>query len=185
MAKSSRVEVKFSGFGGQGIALMGGILGEAVSLIEEGKNAIMTQNYGPESRGGASSSDVVLDTKEIDFPLATEIDHLITMSEEAYIKYIPQLKKGGILFYDEGLVKVDDQAKKAKRVLGIPATKIAESLGNRLYANIVMLGFVCANSDLVSESSLISVLKKRIKAVHIPKNLVAFERGKTYKTKDE
>ncbi len=176
----SRLEVKFSGFGGQGIGLMGRLVGEAISRYENGKNSIMTQSYGPESRGGASSSDIVIDEKEIDYPLATELDYLVSMSEEAYDKYIPKLKEGGILFLEENLVRLDDRAKKARQIHKIPATKIAETLGNKIFANIVMLGFICANSKLFSEDSIIQTLKAKIKPAYVEKNLIAFEKGKNH-----
>ncbi len=179
----SRVEIRFAGFGGQGIGLMGRLVGEAVSLLEEGKNSVMTQSYGPESRGGASSTDVVIDEGEIDYPKATELDYFVALSEEAYHKYIPKLKEGGILFVEEDLVTLDENAKRAKKIFKIPATKIAESLGSRLYANIAMLGYVCANTtDIFSEKSMITIMKQKIKARFVEKNLIAFQKGMEYKT---
>ncbi|MHA1445549.1 MAG: 2-oxoacid:acceptor oxidoreductase family protein [Candidatus Heimdallarchaeaceae archaeon] len=179
----SRVEIRFAGFGGQGIGLMGRLVGEAVSLLEEGKNSVMTQSYGPESRGGASSTDVVIDEGEIDYPKATELDYFVVLSEEAYHKYIPKLKEGGILFVEEDLVTIDENAKKAKKIFKIPATKIAETLGSRLYANIAMLGFVCANTkDIFSEEAMITIMKEKIKARFVEKNLIAFQKGMEYKS---
>ena len=179
----SRVEIRFAGFGGQGIGLMGRLVGEAVSLLEEGKNSVMTQSYGPESRGGASSTDVVIDEGEIDYPKATELDYFVALSEEAYHKYIPKLKEGGILFVEEDLVTIDEHAKKAKKIFKIPATKIAETLGSRLYANIAMLGFVCANTtDIFSEEAMITIMKEKIKARFVEKNLIAFQKGMEYKS---
>jgi len=179
----SRVEIRFAGFGGQGIGLMGRLVGEAVSLLEEGKNSVMTQSYGPESRGGASSTDVVIDEGEIDYPKATELDYFVVLSEEAYHKYIPKLKEGGILFVEEDLVTIDENAKRAKKIFKIPATKIAETLGSRLYANIAMLGFVCANTkDIFSEEAMITIMKEKIKARFVEKNLIAFQKGMEYKS---
>ncbi|MCG3259907.1 MAG: 2-oxoacid:acceptor oxidoreductase family protein [Candidatus Heimdallarchaeota archaeon] len=179
----SRVEIRFAGFGGQGIGLMGRLVGEAVSLLEEGKNSVMTQSYGPESRGGASSTDVVIDEGEIDYPKATELDYFVVLSDEAYHKYIPKLKEGGILFVEEDLVTIDENAKKAKKIFKIPATKIAETLGSRLYANIAMLGFVCANTkDIFSEEAMITIMKEKIKARFVEKNLIAFQKGMEYKS---
>ncbi len=179
----SRVEIRFAGFGGQGIGLMGRLVGEAVSLLEEGKNSVMTQSYGPESRGGASSTDVVIDEGEIDYPKAIELDYFVVLSDEAYHKYIPKLKEGGILFVEEDLVTIDENAKKAKKIFKIPATKIAETLGSRLYANIAMLGFVCANTkDIFSEEAMITIMKEKIKARFVEKNLIAFQKGMEYKS---
>ena len=179
----ARVEIRFAGFGGQGIGLMGRLVGEAVSLLEEGKNSVMTQSYGPESRGGASSTDVVIDTEDIDFPKATELDYFVVLSEEAYNTYISKLKDGGILFVEEDLVKLDDKAKRASKIYKIPATKIAESLGSRIYANIAMLGYVCANTKgIFSEESMIRIMKEKIKERFIEKNLIAFQKGMEYKS---
>ncbi len=178
---SDRIEIRFAGFGGQGIALMGRLVGEVISLHEKGKHSVMTQSYGPESRGGASSCDVVIDTQIIDYPKATEFDYFVVMSEEAYHKYIPRLKEGGIIFVEENLVTLDDQSKKASKIYKIPATEIAETLGSRLYANIAMLGFVCANTDLFSDEDFITVMKAKVRARFIEKNLVAFEKGKNHK----
>ncbi|MHA1452474.1 MAG: 2-oxoacid:acceptor oxidoreductase family protein, partial [Promethearchaeota archaeon] len=125
---SDRIEIRFAGFGGQGIALMGKLIGQTVSLCEEGKTAIMTQSYGPESRGGASSTDLVIDTGEIDFPKASQYDYFVVMSEEAYWKYGPNMKDGAIMFVEENLVVLDDHAKRASKVYKIPATKLAETL---------------------------------------------------------
>jgi 2-oxoglutarate ferredoxin oxidoreductase subunit gamma len=91
------------------------------------------------------------------------------------------LKKGGIIFAEENLVTLDDHSKKASKIYKIPATAIAETLGSRLYANIAMLGFVCANTDLFSEEAFIQVMKAKVRARFIEKNLVAFEKGKNHK----
>ena len=132
---NSRIEIRFAGFGGQGIALMGKLVGETISVHEEGKNAIMTQSYGPESRGGASSTDLVIDTGEIDFPKASQYDYFVCMSEEAWHKYVPNMKDGAVLFYEENLVIPDEEnLKRASKVFKIPATALAETLGSKMYA---------------------------------------------------
>lgn len=178
---NSRVEIRFAGFGGQGIALMGKLVGETISSYEEGKNAIMTQSYGPESRGGASSTDLVIDTEEIDFPKASEYDYFCVMSEEAYTKYVPNMKDGAIMFVEENLVILDDHAKRASKVFKIPATEIAESLGSKMFANIVMCGFICGHSDLFKEKDFMKVMKEKVRAQFIKNNIKAFSLGKNHK----
>ena len=178
---NSRIEIRFAGFGGQGIALMGKLVGETVSVYEEGKNAIMTQSYGPESRGGASSTDLVIDTGEIDFPKASHYDYFVVMSEEAYHKYVPNMKDGAIMFVEENLVILDDHAKRASKVFKIPATAIAESLGSKMFANIVMCGFICGNSDLFKEKDFMKVMKETVKAQFVKNNIKAFNMGKNHK----
>ncbi|MBN2156072.1 MAG: 2-oxoacid:acceptor oxidoreductase family protein [Candidatus Lokiarchaeota archaeon] len=178
---SDRIEVRFAGFGGQGIALMGRLVGETIALHEKGKTAIMTQSYGPESRGGASSSDVVIDTTEIDFPKATHYDYFVCMSEEAYTKYIGRMKERGVMFVEEDLVILDAHAKKASKIFKIPATALAETLGSKLYANICMLGYVCANTDLFKEKDFMKVMKDKVRARFIENNIKAFNLGKNHK----
>jgi 2-oxoglutarate ferredoxin oxidoreductase subunit gamma len=177
---NNRVEIRFAGFGGQGVALMGRLLGETVSLYS-GRTAIMTQSYGPESRGGASSCDVVIDDGEIDFPKASKYDYFIVMSEEAYTKYVPNMKDGAVMFVEENLVILDDHAKRASKIFKIPATEYAESLGSKLYANICMLGFICANSDLFKEKDFMKVMKEKVKERFIKNNIAAFNLGKDHK----
>jgi len=178
---SDRIEIRFAGFGGQGIALMGKLIGQTISLCEEGKTAIMTQSYGPESRGGASSTDLVIDKGEIDFPKASQYDYFIVMSEEAYWKYVPNMKDGAIMFVEENLVVLDDHAKRASKVYKIPATKLAETLGSKMYANIVMCGFLCGNSDLFKEKDFMKIMKEKVKARFIKNNIAAFNLGKNHK----
>ena len=177
----NRIEVRFAGFGGQGIALMGKLVGETISMYEEGRSAILTQSYGPESRGGASSTDLVIDTEEIDFPKASHYDFFVVMSEEAYHKYVPNMKHGAIMFVEENLVILDDHAKRASKIFKIPATKIAESIGSKMYANIVMCGFICGNTDLFKEKDFMKVMKEKVKAQFVKNNMEAFSMGKNHK----
>ena len=102
----ARYEVRFGGFGGQGIVTMAMVLGEAVSLIEK-KECVQTQSYGPEARGGATKSELVIDDEEVDYPKVQEPDVFVAMSRAAYLEYIGGLKKDGILIIDEDLVQVE------------------------------------------------------------------------------
>ncbi|MCD6331119.1 MAG: 2-oxoacid:acceptor oxidoreductase family protein [Thermoplasmata archaeon] len=145
-----RVEIKFGGFGGQGIILMGNIAAKA-AVLYDGKNAVFTPSYGPEARGGAASSNVVISDGEIDYPYVTQPDILVVMSQEAYEKFAPLLKDDGLLIIDEDLVKLKNGEGKVAK---IPATRIAESLGKRIVANIVMLGFFTAVTNLISYDAI-------------------------------
>ncbi len=145
-----RVEIKFGGFGGQGIILMGNIAAKA-AVLYDGKNAVFTPSYGPEARGGAASSNVVISDEEIDYPYVTQPDILVVMSQEAYEKFAPLLKDDGLLIIDEDLVKLKNGEGKVAK---IPATRIAESLGKRIVANIVMLGFFTAVTNLISYDAI-------------------------------
>lgn len=175
-----RVEIRVAGFGGQGIVRAGLMLATAACLYDKiKKNAVQTQSYGPESRGGACESEVVISNEEIDFPTVTEPDVLIVMSQEAYNTYVDTVKKGGTLLLDSDLVP-KEKVTSHIRVFRVPATKIAEEVGKTLVANVVMLGAVTSITNLVSAKSM----KKSILST-IPKgteklNLEAFKRGYDY-----
>jgi len=167
-----------AGFGGQGIISAGLMLAMA-ACIHDNKNAVETRSYGPESRGGACKSEVVISDGEIDFPTVTEPDVLIVMSQEAYNTYVDTVKKGGTLLLDSDLVP-KEKATSRIRVFRVPATKIAEEVGKSLVANVVMLGALTSITNLVSPKSM----KKSILSA-IPKgterlNLEAFKRGYDY-----
>lgn len=174
-----RREIKFGGFGGQGIVLAGYITGKAVALYD-GKHSVFTQLYGPEARGGASSSEVVIDEdKVIDYPYVTSADVMVIMSQEAYDKYVERVKEGGILIVDEDLVKVDDRAKRAV-LYKVPATRMAEKLGNKIVANIVMLGFLTAVTGLVSREAMVKSIRDSVPERFLEINMRAFEEGYSY-----
>jgi len=98
-----RVEIRIGGFGGQGIIRTGLMLATAACVYGD-KNAIQTQSYGPESRGGRCKSEVVISDEEIDFPAVEHPDVLITLSQEAYSDYVNDLKEGGVLLVDPDIV---------------------------------------------------------------------------------
>jgi 2-oxoglutarate ferredoxin oxidoreductase subunit gamma len=173
-----RIEVRFAGFGGQGI-IKSGIIVAAASTIYGGKNAVQTQSYGPESRGGACKSEVVMSDEEIDFPKVVEPEVLVVMSQHAYNDYSEDLKAGGTMILDPDMIPNERNLKNVK-VYRVPATKIAEQLGRRIVANIVMIGAFVAITSIVDENAV----KESIKA-NIPKdteelNLNAFEKGYEY-----
>jgi len=173
-----RLEIRVAGFGGQGIIRAGLMLATAACIYGD-KNAVETQSYGPESRGGACKSEVVISDEEIDFPKVSEPDVLIVTSQEAYNEYVGTLKGGGILLLDSNLV-LKQKENLGIRVFEIPATKIAEELGNTIVANVVMLGAFTSITNLVE----VEAIKKSI-LDNIPKkaeklNIDAFEKGYEY-----
>ncbi|MEM4294121.1 MAG: 2-oxoacid:acceptor oxidoreductase family protein [Thermoplasmata archaeon] len=176
----ARTEIKFGGFGGQGIILAGFIVGKAVSLYDK-KEAVFTQSYGPEARGGACAASLVIDEKEIDYPYPVSPDIMVIMSQEAYHDYVPSLKEGGILIVDEDLVALDDTAKRAGKIYKIPATRFAEELGMKIAANIVMLGFFgYVARHVVSMESLKRSVLESVPARFREQNAKAFEKGYKY-----
>jgi 2-oxoglutarate ferredoxin oxidoreductase subunit gamma len=171
-----RREVRLSGFGGQGIMTAGHILGKAAALFDQ-HHVTMIKSYGPESRGGASSAQVIISDREIAYPHLTEPELLVAMSQEAYAKYIGELKSGGLLLIDEDLVELAPPRDDV-RVRAIPATRIAErELGRKIVANIVMLGFVAANIDAVSYEALRDAVLSSVPKGTEELNQQAFERG--------
>ncbi len=170
-----RNEIRISGFGGQGVVLAGYILGKALALYED-LEAVMTQSYGPEARGGASSSNIVVSDEPIDYPFVQEPDILVALSQEAYTKFRPTAKPDALCLIDEDLVTPfpDDQLHR------IPATKLAEELGRRIVANVVMLGFFTSVSGLVKRESMEESIQTSVKAKTVPLNLEAFATGFDY-----
>ena len=168
-----RVAIKFGGFGGQGIILMGNITARAAAIYD-GKNAVFTPSYGPEARGGAASSNVVISEEEIDYPYVTQPDVLVVMSQGAYEKFAPLLKDDGLLIIDEDLVKLHNGEGKVAK---IPATRIAEGLGKRIVANIVMLGFFTGVTKLVSYEAIKKAVLESVPAKFRELNEDALKRG--------
>jgi 2-oxoglutarate ferredoxin oxidoreductase subunit gamma len=173
-----RVEVRFAGFGGQGI-IKSGIITAAGACIHGKKNAVQTQSYGPESRGGACKSEVVISEEEIDFPKVIEPDVLVVMSQHAYNDYAEDLKAGGTMILDPDMIPKEKVLKNAK-VFHVPATKIAEELGRKIAANIVMLGAFTAITGIVDKNAIKESVKENIPKGTEELNMIAFEKGYEY-----
>jgi 2-oxoglutarate ferredoxin oxidoreductase subunit gamma len=168
-------EIRFSGFGGQGIIRCGLITGKAVSLFDN-RFATMTQSFGPEARGSACSSQVVVSDERVLYPYITKPEILVAMSQDAYDKYEPDLRDDGILIIDTDLVK-PRPARAKIRQYAIPATRFAEELGNRIYANLVMLGFFTAITGVVTPEAMKKSLPGLIPKRFIEVNIKAFSQG--------
>jgi 2-oxoglutarate ferredoxin oxidoreductase subunit gamma len=163
---------RFTGFGGQGVILMGVVLARAAALYDrpmtsEGKvirkSAIQTQSYGPSARGGHSKCDVKISTGEMHYPFVEIPDYLVVMSQQAYEKYIHDVKPGTNVILDPDLVRV----KPSGHVYLIKATKEAESIGTRVVSNVVMLGAFREISDIVSYEALERAMLESVpKATH-------------------
>ena len=171
----SKVEIRFSGFGGQGIILSGYISGKAASLHDD-RNATLSQSYGPESRGGACSAQLIVSDDEILYPHLTRPDVLIAMSQLAYEKYRDELVSGGLLLVDESLVD-PGELRPDVRTFMIPATGLAGELGRKIVANIVMLGFFTALSEAISEEGMREAILGSVPPGTEELNKNAFEAG--------
>lgn len=170
-----RKEIMFAGFGGQGVITAGYITGRAAAVYDD-KESTLTRVYGPEARGSACYSGVVVDEEEIDYPYVLTPEIMVIMSQEAYEKFLPQLQDGGVLIIDNSIVKPDEQAEKYK-FFTVPATQIAEEMGARVVANVVVLGFVAKIWDGVSVEGLRESVKATVPKRHLDLNLRAFQTG--------
>jgi 2-oxoglutarate ferredoxin oxidoreductase subunit gamma len=173
-----RKEIRIAGFGGQGIVLSGNIIGKAASIFTRG-HAVLTQNYGPESRGGSCITEVVIDSKPIDYPYVIQPQVQIILSQEAYVKYGQNAPPGTLVIVDSELVKVN--AGQKPQPLSIPASRMAlEEIGRPVVANIIMLGFLAAKSDLISAEALRNAVLDSVPAGTEDINSRAFELGYNY-----
>jgi len=172
------IEIRFSGYGGQGIIRSGYIVGKACSIYDN-KNATLTQSFGPEARGSACSAQLVVSEDRILYPYITVPQILVAMSRDAYEKFEPELEEEGLLIIDEDLVQPRKPRGKIK-LLSIPATRIAEELGNRIVANLVMLGFFTAVTEIVSPEAMRKAIPGSVPEKALPLNLKAFEKGYEY-----
>lgn len=155
----AQLEIRLSGFGGQGLITAGIILADAA--IKEGRQAVQTQSYGPEARGGASKSEVIISDTTVDYPKVKEPSVLLAMSQEACDKYIDSLRDDGILIVDSYYVKKVPETR--ARVYSLPITELArDKLGKVIVANIVALGVTVAITGAVSREALEKAVLSRV-----------------------
>lgn len=171
-------EIRIAGFGGQGVILSAVVLGKAASIHENGF-ATMTQNFGPEARGGACSAQLIVSDSPVLYPYITKPDIMVVMSQEAYNRFAPELKPGGILIVEEDLVRVSE-SKVHPKVYSIPATRFAEELGKRMVLNSVMVGFFTAVTKLLSADAVRKAISDSVPSAFRELNLKAFEKGYQY-----
>jgi len=171
-------EIRIAGFGGQGVILSAIVLGKAASIYQDGF-ATMTQNFGPEARGGACSAQLVLSGTPVLYPYVAKPDIMVVMSQEAYARFVPELKDGGTLIVEQDLVRVDDLKGEIK-VYSVPATRIAEELGKRMVLNSVMVGFFTAVTHLLEPDAVRKAVADSVPSSFRELNLKAFERGFEY-----
>jgi 2-oxoglutarate ferredoxin oxidoreductase subunit gamma len=168
-------EIKFGGLGGQGVILAGIITGKAASLFDN-KEATLTQAFGPEARGSACSAQVVVSDGKILYPYVTRPQVLVSMSQDAYNKFSPQIAQGGLLLIEQDMVKPEPVPNGAK-VYGVPATRIAEELGRRMILNIVMVGFFTSITKVVGADAMRKAVEDSVPRGTTDLNLKAFDRG--------
>lgn len=171
--EDKRFEIRLAGEGGQGLILAGLILAEAAATYD-GKNATQMQSYGPEARGGASRSEVIISNGDIDMPEVLLADLLLAMSQQACDKYFREMKADGILLVDSGQVT----RVPTTRALRIPITNIAENVtGRRITANIVALGIIVGLTGVVSKDAIRQAVVARAPRGTEEMNIKALEAG--------
>ena len=174
----STTEIKFGGFGGQGVILAGIIVGRAASIYND-KFATLTQSFGPEARGSACSAQVIVSDSRITYPYVTKPEILMAMSQEACNKFLPEASDDATVIIEEDLVKPKD-FNPSMNLYGIPATRLAEELGRKMILNIVMVGFFTAVAKLVDYEAVKEAVKASVPPGTESMNLRAYERGYEY-----
>lgn len=155
-----RIEMCLSGSGGQGLILAGIILAEAASIYD-GKEAVQTQSYGPEARGGASRSEVVISNDAIDYPKVIKSDILLALTQTACDKYVKNLNKEGILIADSTLVS--EVPTISNKIYLFPIAEIAQKkLGTKLVTNIISLGIIVGLTEVVSREAIQKSVYSRV-----------------------
>jgi len=170
-----KLEMRLSGSGGQGVILAAIIIADAA--IEQGINAIQTQSYGPEARGGSSKAEVIISKDEIKFPKVTDPNILLSLTQNSYDKYIATLSKNGILVVDES-VNVDLNA--PYKIYKLPILDTAQNkIGTHMVSNIVSVGVLYAliGEDVISKDIMLRSITDRVPPVTVDKNISAFEEG--------
>ena len=166
-------DIRICGFGGQGVILAGFIIGKAASVFEN-YHAVQSQSYGPEARGGAARSEIIISDEKIGYPRPIGVDCLVAMSQESFDTYRDDIREDAVIILDPDLVKKHDIGRPLYKV---QALKIAEELGNKIVTNIVMVGaftsiYGLLKPEAVRESVIDSVPKRFTEL-----NIKAFERG--------
>ncbi|MGI6703303.1 MAG: 2-oxoacid:acceptor oxidoreductase family protein [Clostridia bacterium] len=170
----SSTEIRLSGSGGQGLLLAGIILAEAAIL--DGKNAVQTQSYGPEARGGASKSEVIISEGDIYYPKVRKPNVFLALTQEAYNKYVGSTCEEGVIIADES-VEITDV--KCAKKYSLPILDTAKNVvGRAMVANIVALGTINEITGLVSPEALEKAVLNRVPKGTEELNRKALETGR-------
>jgi 2-oxoglutarate ferredoxin oxidoreductase subunit gamma len=172
---STRYEIRFSGAGGQGLITAGIILAEAASIVED-QYAVQSQSYGPEARGGASKSEVIISDGPIDYPKATLVDACLALTQEAADKYADTIKPGGLLLLDTDFVKKPPAGD--FKIYRFPIINTAKNdIGRAIVANVVALGAMVALTGIVKRESGEKAVLRRVPEAFIELNKKAYNAG--------
>ena len=172
----TRQEIIITGFGGQGIVLAGRVLGQAAAIGDH-RQSTLVQSYGPEARGGACCAQVIISDGSIHYPHVRHPDILVCMSQAGFDKFIGQLKEDGTLLIDQDLVQ---PGRIETNLFSIPSTRMAEELGRKMMANIIMFGFFTAVTKAVSADGARSTVVQSVPKGTEETNLTAYNKGYDY-----
>jgi len=170
-----RCRMVFSGSGGQGVITASIILAEAAVLYEN-LNAVQSQSYGAAARGGATRADVIISESIIDYPKVIQPNLLVCLTQEAYTKFYPVIRPGGLLITDTRYVKTEKKVDAQQRELPM-FQSVMDKIGKPIVFNICMLGVVLEMVDLINSESIMKVLETRIPADFIDLNRRALDLG--------
>jgi len=170
-----RCRMVFSGSGGQGVITAAIILAEAAVLYEK-LIAVQSQMYGPEARGGATRTDIIISDSKINYPKVVQPNVLVCLTQEAYNKFYPIVRPGGILITDTRYVKTQKKADAIQKELPMYQT-VMEKIGKPIVFNICMLGVVISMTQLVKSESIMKVLETRIPSGFLEMNREALNIG--------
>ena len=170
------ISIRFCGFGGQGIVLSAVIFGTAI-VTKKNLYAVQTQSYGSEARGGQCQAELIISDRPINSPISEKKDILVALFQTALDIYLPSLQPGGTLIIDPKLVTETHSAE--AKIYQVPATETAINLGNRITANMVILGFLQESTGLIERDNLVEVVKESVPTRFLDINLQAIEAGIT------
>ena len=167
-------EIRLSGSGGQGLILAGVILAEG-SIISN-LNAVQSQSYGPEARGGASKAEVIISDKDINFPKIGNSDILISLTQKSFDEYFAYIKKDSIIIVDSS-IEVDEAIKAV--VYKVPILETAKDvLKKSMTANIITLGALSNLIPEVNPEHIKFAILNRVPKGSEDLNIKAFEEGR-------
>lgn len=174
--REKHFELRFSGSGGQGLMLMGDVLAHAAG--SEDNEILLTKSYGPESRGGACRSELIVDHSEITYPAITAPNFVLCMSQLSCTSYTKDLAEGAIVLIDSGFVKEVPQLPESVKVYSLPLTQLAvEATGKAVAANVVAVGAASVLCDIASRESIGEALQACFAARFHESNKAAFAAG--------
>ena len=170
-----RCRMVFSGSGGQGVITASIILAEA-AVLHENLNAVQSQSYGAEARGGATRSDVIISDSTIDYPKVIQPNVLVCLTQDAYNKFYQIIRPGGLLITDTRYVRTQKKVDAQQRELPMYES-VMEKIGKPIVFNICMLGSVIRMTELITPESIMKALETRIPPDFLDMNRLALDLG--------